>query len=270
MSVSRIAALAVLALIALLTFFPFVFMFITSFKNLNQFYHEFWLPMFPLTWSNYAIAWEVVSVYLVNSTYYSSVSIAGIALFASMAAFAFARYRFPGDQFLFLATISLLMIPSVLQLVPLFMEVRQFGLINTPWALILPWIAVSQPFSILVFRTFFANLPEEIFESAYMDGANKLHCYWLIGLPLSVPVVITILIVHLLATWNDFIWPLVAISSDSLRPVAVGLRFFQGTYLTQYGPMMAGFVIATLPLVVVFGIALRQFVSGLTAGALKG
>ena len=112
-----------------------------------------------------------------------------------------------------------------------------------------------------MFRTFFANLPEEIFESAYMDGANKFHCYWLIGLPLSVPV---------LATWNDFIWPLVAISTDSLRPVAVGLRFFQGTYLTQYGPMMAGFVIATLPLVVVFGVALRQFVSGLTAGALKG
>ena len=121
-----------------------------------------------------------------------------------------------------------------------------------------------------MFRTFFANLPEEIFESAYMDGANKFHCYWLIGLPLSVPVVITILIIHLLATWNDFIWPLVAISSDSLRPVAVGLRFFQGTCLTQYGPMMAGFVIATLPLVVVFGVALRQFVSGLTAGALKG
>ena len=106
MSLSRILAFSILVLIAVLTFFPFVFMLITSFKSLSQFYHEFWLPMFPLTWSNYAIAWEVVSVYLFNSTYYSSVSIAGIALFASLAAFAFARYRFPGDNFLFLATIS--------------------------------------------------------------------------------------------------------------------------------------------------------------------
>ena len=270
MPLGRTLAFSILGLIALLTFFPFIVMVITSFKNLNQFYHEFWLPVFPLTWSNYGIAWEVVSVYLFNSTYYSLLSIIGIALFSSMASFAFARYRFPGDHLLFLATISLLMIPAVLQIVPLFMEVRQFGLINTPWALILPWIAVSQPFSILVFRTFFANLPEEIFESAYLDGANKFHCYWMIALPLSVPVVITILIVHLLATWNDFIWPLVAISSDKLRPVAVGLRFFQGLYLTQYGPMMAGFVIATLPLVIVFGFGLRKFVSGLTTGAIKG
>ena len=98
MSLGKILSLAILAFIAVLTFFPFVFMFITSFKTLPQFYHEFWLPMFPLTWSNYTIAWEVVSVYLVNSTWYSSVSIAGIALFASLAAFAFARYRFPGDH----------------------------------------------------------------------------------------------------------------------------------------------------------------------------
>lgn len=259
-----------LVIISLLTLYPFVFMFITSFKDQHQFYHNFWLPAFPLTWSNYAVAWGVVRQYIFNSLWYCGLAVIAIVFFASLAAFALARYRFPGDTFFFYAAISLLMIPAVLQIVPLFMEVKQLRLINTPWAVILIWMARGQPFDILVCRTFFANLPQEIFDAAHVDGAGHFQSYWLIALPMSKPVMVIILIVELLATWNDFIWPLIAIADDALRPVSVGLRFFQGQYSTQYGPMMAGFVIATVPLLIVFSLGLRQFVQGLTAGAIKG
>jgi multiple sugar transport system permease protein/raffinose/stachyose/melibiose transport system permease protein len=245
-------------------------MIMTSFKSVYQFYHSFWLPAFPLMWSNYTFAWDVVSPYLLNTFWYSGVAVIAIVFFASLAAFAFARYRFPGDDFFFYATISLLMIPSVFQLVPLFMQVKQLNLINTPWAVILVWMARGQPFDILVFRTFFANLPQEVFDAAQVDGANQFQTYWLLALPMAKPVIVIILIVELLSTWNDFIWPLIAIADDALRPISVGLRYFQGAYSTQYGAMMAGYVIATAPLLIFFLLGMRQFVQGLATGAVKG
>ena len=262
--------IAILVAMAAFTFFPFVFMLYTSFKDIHQFYHNFWLPTLPFHFSNYAIAFKVIAVYIFNTTYYSIISVTAIALLASLAAYAFARFKFPGSRALFSLIISLLMIPAVLQIVPLFMEVKSLGLLNTPWAVILPWIARSQPFSILVFRTFFADMPTEIFESAHMDGANKLKCYYLLAVPLSTPVITTIVIVHLLATWNDYIWPLVVLSKDSVRVISIGIRYFQGTYGTQYGPLMAGYVLASVPLLIVFAFGLRQFVQGLTSGAIKG
>lgn len=260
----------VLAIITFLTFFPFVFMVMTSFKSVFQFYHNFWLPEFPLMWSNYVVAWNTVRPYLFNTFWYCGVAVAAIVFFASLAAFALARYRFPGDKFFFYAAISLLMIPAVFQLVPLFMQVKQLNLINTPWAVILVWIARGQPFDILVFRTFFADQPQEVFDAAQVDGANRLQIYWMIALPMAKPVIVILLIVELLATWNDFIWPLIALADDALRPISVGLRYFQDAHSSQYGPMMAGYVIATAPLLILFLLGMRQFVQGLTTGAVKG
>ena len=266
----RALPIALLVMITFITFFPFLFMIQTSLKSVYQFYHSFWLPAFPLAWGNYVVAWDIVLPYLLNSLWYSAVAVVAIAFFASLAAFAFARYRFPGDTFFFYAAISLLMIPSVFQLVPLFMQVKQLNLINTPWAVILVWIARAQPFDILVFRTYFANQPQEVFDAALVDGAGPFQTYWFVGLPMAKPVIAIVLIVELLSTWNDFIWPLIAIADDALRPISVGLRYFQGAYSTEYGAMMAGYVIASAPLLLVFLLGMRQFVQGLTTGAVKG
>lgn len=270
MSIRKALPVAILIFITCLTFFPFVFMIQTSFKSVFQFYHNFWLPTLPLMWSNYVTAWQVILPYLINSFWYSGISVLAIVAFSSLAAFAFARYRFPGDTFFFYAAISLLMIPAVFQLVPLFMQVKQLGILNTPWAVILVWIARGQPFDILVFRTFFANQPQEIFDAAQVDGASAFQSYLLIGMPMAKPVVVIILIIELLSTWNDFIWPLIAIADDAMRPISVGLRYFQGAYSTQYGAMMAGYVIATIPLLILFLLGMRQFVQGLATGAVKG
>lgn len=148
---------------------------------------------------------------------------------------------------------------------------RDLGLLNTPWALILPWTAGGQVFGILLCRTFFATLPQELFDSAKIDGASEIDLYARIALPLSWPIIVTLAIMHLVATYNDFIWPLLTISSPKLQVVTVGLTQFTSQYgITDWGPRMAAYVLAALPLVVLFTFGMRYYVQGLTSGALKG
>ncbi len=114
-----------------------------------------------------------------------------------------------------------------------------------------------------------AGLPEELFEAARVDGASLFPCYWHIALPLSRPMLSVVVITTLLTTWNDFIWPLIVISDDNLRTIPIGLAFFQTQFTTDYGPLMAGYVISSLPLLIVFLFTSKEFVQGLTAGAVK-
>jgi len=199
----------------------------------------------------------------------TAATVIGVVVCSSLAAFAFARYRFPGKQALFWLVISLLMVPSVLTMVPAFVLVKQMGLLNSHWGLILPSIASNQVFAIFILRGFMASLPEELFESARIDGASIWHCYFNIALPLSRPGISVVVITTLLTSWNDFIWPLLIINDDNLRTVPIGLAFFQTQFITDYGPLMAGYVISSLPLLIVFILTSREFIRGLTAGAVK-
>jgi ABC-type glycerol-3-phosphate transport system permease component len=258
-----------LLIAAVLTYIPFWLMFVISFKNQTQFYHNVWLPELPLTVQNYSTAWNVVSRYMMNSVIVTVATIIGVLVVSSLSAFAFARYRFPGKRILFFMIISLLMVPSVLTMVPAFVWVKELGLINNRLGLILPGIAGQQVFAIFILRGFMASLPEELFEAARVDGASMFQCYLRIAMPLSRPMLSVIVITTLLATWNDFIWPLIIISDDALRTIPIGLAFFQTQFTTYYGPQMAGYVLATLPLLVMFVFTSREFIRGLTAGAVK-
>jgi raffinose/stachyose/melibiose transport system permease protein len=153
--------------------------------------------------------------------------------------------------------------------VPAFVWIKNLGLINSHWGLILPSIAGQQVFAIFITRGFMASLPEELFEAARVDGATMFQLYWRIALPLSRPIVTVVVITSLLATWNDFVWPLIVIGSDHLRTIPVGLAFFQTQYQTSYGPQMAGYFISSLPLLLIFLFTSKEFVQGLTAGAVK-
>lgn len=262
----------ILLFFGLLTFYPLVFTLFTSFKDNPQFYSTFWGPAFPLHFSNYQSAWDAIGSKIWNTMFIALVSVIGTLFFASLTAYVFARHSFPLKNAIFMAILGLLMIPGILTLISSFLLIKNFHLLNTYWALILPYIAGGQAFAIFVLRSFMSALPEEIFESARMDGASELTLYFRMAIPLSLPILGTLAIFQVLGIWNDYIWPLVVLSDNSLWTISLALVDFtntQYTTLQQYGPMFAAYVIAALPLIILFIFTMKLFIAGIATGAIK-
>ncbi len=268
-----------LVLMLVFAFYPFVFMVMSSLKTTEAVTQNFW---FPPTRSgevdaqrNYFYAWSVISPFVRNSILVTGANVIGVLVVATMSAYVFARYRFPGHRILFMLIIALLMVPGVLSLIPSFMWVRalfgqeNWNLIDTYWVLILPTVAGAQVGAIFLCRGFFASLPNELFEAARIDGASNRQIILQIVLPLSKPILGTVAVMNILASWNNFMWPLLTVGDKQLYTIAVGLRYFQGQYATDYGPLFAGYVIASIPLIVLFLLTMRYFIAGLTTGAIK-
>lgn len=267
---------AFLVMMLIFAFFPFVFMIYSSMKTQSAILHNFWAPPYQadhfagtLGAENYAKAWKVVAPYLRNSLIVTTANVVGVLGVATLAAYAFARFDFPGKQFFFYIIIALLMIPGVLTLIASFMWVRRLGLIDTYWVLILPTIAGAQVGAIFLCRGFFAALPKELFEAATIDGAGNWQVIWHIVLPLSKPILGTVAVMNILGTWNNFMWPLLTVGDKSLYTIAIGLRYFMGQFTSDYGPLFAGYTIASLPMIVLFLLTMRHFIAGLTSGAIK-
>jgi ABC-type glycerol-3-phosphate transport system permease component len=262
---------ALLVIFGMITFYPFVFTVLTSFKTSYQISHNFWGLPWPLQTSNYRDAWKGVNTYLINSLVVTGVSVLGVLFVSSLASFVFARFDFPGREFLFLLIISLMMMPSILLLVPQFLLVKNLGLLNTRWALILPYIAGGQVFAIFILRSFMESIPGELFDAGAIDGLNTFLAYRHIALPMSVPILSTIAIMNILATWNDYVWPLVTISKNYLWTISVGVMSFSmstSSFETR-GVMFASYVIASAPLIILFFFTMKSFVKGISSGALK-
>jgi ABC-type glycerol-3-phosphate transport system permease component len=204
-----------------------------------------------------------------NTLIVTASSTVGVLILSCIAGFVFARYNFPGKEILWYAILALIMIPSVLTLIPTFILVKQLGLLNTLWSLILPYISGGQIFGMFLLRSFFASLPEELFESARIDGAGDVTMLWRIAVPLSGGILGTLGILNVLNFWNDLIWPDVTLQDETVKTLVLGLWQFQQQYYTNWGPLMAGYVIASIPLIVLFAFTSRLFVQGLGSGALK-
>jgi ABC-type glycerol-3-phosphate transport system permease component len=261
---------ALLALLVALTFAPFFFLLSLSLKDNAEFYKSFWAVSPPFHWDNYGNAASELLPYMLNSVVVSGASVVGVVVLSCFAAYAFARFHFVGREVLFFMVLAVMMIPGILMLVPQFLLVKNLGLLGTRWSLILPYIAGGQVLAVFIMRSFFAGLPEELFEAARIDGAGEMGAFWHIALPLTKPVLGTIAIIQVLYTWNDYVWPFVVTSqTPSIRTLVVGLVAFQQRHYTDWGPLMAGYTLAALPLVILFFFTVRYFVQGLTAGALK-
>ena len=259
-----------LGIILFLTLVPIGLMIVMSLKDNGQIYGRFWAFPNPVRWQNYETGYEAMSTYIRNSLLYSSASVILVVFLSSLSGYVFARHRFPFKNLIYMAILSLLMIPGVLTLIPSFVLVKQLGITNTPFALILPWTAGGQVFGILLTRTFFATLPQELFDSAKIDGASELQLYYRIAVPLSWPIIVTVAMMHLVATYNDFIWPLLTISSSDIQVVSVGLTEFTSQFgIVDWGPRMAAYSVATVPLLVLFMFGMRYYIRGITSGAIK-
>jgi len=258
-----------LSILALLQLAPLAIVLLMSGKTQSQFATKPLLLTLPFHFSNYLEAWLGIRGFMFNSLTISVTTLLGDMLLSATAAYVFARYSFPLKNLLFNLLLALLMIPGITTLFPRYILIRDLGLLGSLWGVIIPGVFGVIPFNVVVFRMYFESLPEEIFEAARLDGAGHVAVFSMIVVPLSWAITSSLAILGVLGTWNDYIWPLLVLNRDDLLTVSVGLVFLSTTRNLRIGVVMAGNVLASLPLLVLFIFAMRTFIRGLTSGALK-
>ena len=259
-----------LVVLVLLTFYPLFFTVLTSFKDNDQFFTNFWGFANPMHMENYRDAFKAIMPYLWNSVLISVVSIFFILVTSSLSAYTFARLRFPGKEIVYLTVLALMMIPGMLELIPQYILLRDLKLLNSYTGIIIVYVAGRQAFSIFIMRAFFESQPAELFDAGRIDGCNEVQAFYHIALPLIKPVLGTVAIMSLLAIWSDYLWPLIVTTDPAKFTISVGLLAFTGSFQTTlYGPTFAGYVVTSLPLIVLFFLLMKSFMEGLTAGAIK-
>lgn len=221
-------------------------------------------------WENWSKAWGIVSSYIFNTIFVAVTATALALVCAIAAAFFFARYRMPGHSFLWYFFLILMLMPGVANLIPLFILLKNIHLINSLWALIVLGVAGAQVFQIYVLRNFIDELPQDLFDAAEVDGASPFRQVVNVVLPMSGSIISTLAILNFLGIWNDFLMPFLIMRDDRMLTLAAGLVKLDGEYVKQWGEMMAGYSIASLPLVILFVFTMRLFIKGITAGAVKG
>ncbi|WP_116085477.1 carbohydrate ABC transporter permease [Tropicimonas sp. IMCC34011] len=269
---SRILPLILLILGAAFILLPFVWMLSLSLKPQDEIFTTT-ISLLPsaIEWSNYTFALTETDIplFLWNGL----VMVTGILffqiLFAVPCAYALAQRRFAGRDVLFGLVVAALLVPFHVTAIPIFLGFAQIGILNTMWALILPFIQTA--FGIFLFRQFFAQLPTDLFDAARGDGLSETAIVWRIAFPLALPASTAFAIFSVTAHWNDLFWPLIATTDPSLATPPRGILYFRDQESgDNVGPLMAAAVIVTAPLVVAFLLAQRKFIQGLAAGGLKG
>ena len=261
-------------LIALLIFAvaPLMLAWFTAFKSAEQQLVNPWGLPIPPTLDNLTEAWTVgrFGIYFKNSVIISVADVIGMVIISSLAGYAFARLKFPGQKILLYGLLVGLTIPVAAIIIPLYLTMRDFRLLNTYGSVIIADIALAAPIFVFIMRAFFKDLPAELDDAARIDGANEFEIFWQIMLPLARPGLLTVALLEFLWSWNDLLLPLVFLVSDELRTLPVGMLFFQGRFTIDYGLMSAGVLIISLPVTILFLIFQKDFVKGLASGALKG
>jgi ABC-type glycerol-3-phosphate transport system permease component len=270
----RLWWLVYIPLIALLLFAvaPLLLAWFAALKSDQQLLTNPWGPPWPPTLDNLIEAWTVgrFSVYFQNSLIISIADVIGMVVIASMAGYAFARLTFPGQRLILYTLLIGLTIPVAAIIIPLYLTMRDFRLLNTYGSVIVADIALAAPIFVFIMRAFFKDLPRELDDAARVDGANEWQIFWQVMLPLAKPGILTVALLEFLWSWNDLLLPLVFLVTDELRTLPVGMLFFQGRFTIDYGLMSAGVLILSLPVTILFLIFQRDFVRGLASGALKG
>lgn len=261
-----------LTFVLVLALAPIMLMWMSAFKTRQEIsVAPLALPT-SLTLDNLVQAWTVgrFGQYVGNSILVTIPVVLGVVALSALAGYGFARFRFWGHQVIFYAFLIGLMVPFQSIMIPLYFNIKDLGLLGTYWAMILPAIGLGLPFGIFLLQSFFRGLPHELGDSARVDGCNEFQVFWRVLLPLAKPAVSSLVVFQFMWTWNAYLMPLLLLNQEALRPITLGLMFFQGRYTTNYALISAGVMIVTLPIIIVYVLMQRQFLRGLTAGALRG
>ncbi|MCS7463819.1 carbohydrate ABC transporter permease [Paenibacillus doosanensis] len=261
----------ILSLFTFLSIYPVFLMITSSFKTKQEITtHPLGLPS-SFSLDNYKEVWEKVhfSEYFVNSLYITAISVILVLLVSSMAAFYVARYSFRWNGMVLFFFMLGLMLPMKLAISPLYMMMLKLGLLDTHLALMIVYVAGHISFAVFVFYGFFRTLPKDLDQSARIDGCNDFQVYYKIVLPLMRPALATVSIVDSIGIWNDFFYPLIFIKSTELGTIPLGMLTLFGEYDTDWNLLFCGLTLSSLPLIIAFLFASRQFIEGMTTGAVK-
>jgi len=257
--------------LALIFVLPLVQMVLTSFMSsaeINQFPPKLIPTSLHLEGYRHLFSETKALRWLVNSVIVSGIAVVSHLALCSMAGYGFARLKFAGRGLAFVLILATVMIPIQLLMIPTYLMFARIGIVDTLAAAYVPWLASA--FGIFLMRQFFLGLPVELEEAALIDGCGRWRTFRSIVLPLAKPALTTLAIITLLWSWNDLLWPLVAISDDSRFTLQIGLANFQGMRRTEWSQLMAGNVLATMPLIIAFLVAQRKFIATMTFTGLKG
>ncbi len=261
-----VAFYVVLVAIAAVFLTPYLFSLNASFKPLQSILSDrAWVPTNTLSLENFRLVMGTYGfgTYLGNTLLVTLIITAGQVFFSLLGAYAFARLHFPFRDALFWLYLAMLMVPNVVTMIPLYVIMDQANLLNTYWALFLPY-ALGTPYTVFLMRQFFLTIPNEVIEAARLDGCSERRILWTVLVPLARPIITTASIIAFVFSWNNFLWPLIATNSSNLQVATVGLANFKSSFGTQWNLVLAGSVIVLIPLVVLFCVFQKQIVSSIS------
>jgi multiple sugar transport system permease protein len=271
LTVRSVAYPVLLTGLCLLVLVPFVWMISSSLKHDNQVFTvpTQWIPR-DFVWSNYADIWTQIPMlaYLRNSAFLAVVISFLQVITGSFAAYGFAKLRFPGRDWLFLAYLATIAVPWQAYMIPQYLIMEKLGLVDTHLSIIL--LQAFGAFGVFLMRQYYQSIPDELIEAARIDGLSEYRIWWRIMLPLSRPAIASLGLLTFVSTWNDYMGPFIYFTSNELWTVQLGLRSFVGQYDAAYAMIMTGSVISVLPVVLVFLLGQRQFIQGIATSGLKG
>jgi multiple sugar transport system permease protein len=269
--VRKVVYSVLLTVLCLLVLVPFVWMISSSLKHDNQVFTvpTQWVPR-EFVWSNYVDIWTQIPMlaYLRNSAFLAIVISFLQVLTGSFAAYGFAKLRFPGRDWLFLAYLATIAVPWQAYMIPQYLIMEKLGLVDTHLSIIL--LQAFGAFGVFLMRQYYQSIPDELIEAARIDGLSEYRIWWQIMLPLSRPAIASLGLLTFVSTWNDYMGPFIYLTSNELWTVQLGLRSFVGQYDAAYAMIMTGSVLSVLPVVLVFLLGQRQFIQGIATSGLKG
>jgi multiple sugar transport system permease protein len=271
-SIGRILIYIFLVTFTLVYMLPVFSAVVTSVRTQDDIsLNGFWSAPREVTFTNYAEAWVEgrVNRYLLNSFIITIPALIATIFLSSLSAFALARYKFRGNRPIYFMYVAGTMLPFQILLLPVFLLTNKLGLYNTYWSVILIHTAFQLGFCTFVLRNFMRTLPGEIMDAARIDGATEFGIYWKIVVPLTVPAIAALATLEFTWIFNDYIWALILIQSDSLKPVTAGLAGLQGQFVTNWPLIVAAALLAAVPTLIIFFALQRYFIGGLTLGSGK-
>ncbi len=265
-------AYAMLIAGSLMFILPLIFALSSSFKTNGQIMEipPRWIPN-PFHWQNYpeALTYIPFGKYTLNTLIIAAGAITGNLLSCTIIAYGFARLKAPGKNFFFILMLSTMMLVEPVRIIPIYIIFSKLGWVNSFLPMIVPAFFGS-PFYIFLLRQFFMGIPRELEDAAFIDGANRLQILWRIILPNAKPALAAVAIFNFQGVWNDFLYPLVFLHNQNNYTIALGLSFFRSTYSVQWGYLMAASVVALLPMVIIFFLAQKTFIEGISFSGIKG
>lgn len=267
--VSQTVLHIILIISLIMVLYPLLMMLFGAFKSGTEYNSNKWLPALPLRLSNLSDAYEAISLYLYNTIIVAVFGIAGMIVISSMSSFAISKLKFKGNKLCFFMVLALTMVPGVLSLTSQFLLYKSFGMQDSLMALIVPMWTGGCVFGVFLLCSFYKGLPNELFEAASLDGAGDFVKYWKIALPLSKPILATLIIMQISGVWGDYIWPRLILSQENYT-IAAGLAFsFELVSTTAQPIKFAGYLISAIPVVFLFIFFNRFYVEGLASSGLK-